>query len=146
MLNLLKSSSVITQQIKYYIKDRSGNFKLFNDVIDIPKIGDFKINSHLIKRLYNKYLSNKLLNNFMNSYAFIYLSGSEGLWLPSLFILWGGNNVKVEIITSAFKKIEYTEKTEDQVYRNNDTGTCLYDGLIQYFKNKIKDRNAKKNI
>lgn len=145
MLKLVSCNAVLTQQIKYYLKDNRGNYNLFNGKIplNIDKIENFYFNSNLVKRIYNKNLSSKILNNFMNSYAFTYLSGSEGLWMPAMFLLWGGNNAKVVIETTAYKKIEY-EHTEEQVYRNNDNGTCLYDGLINYFEKNLKNWNAKK--
>ena len=65
-------------------------------------------------------------------------------WIPKI---WVNNNDKnqVQISTSIFDKIVYNKKDNNQVYKDNDDGTCFYDGVLSFFKNKI-EKNEKDKI
>jgi hypothetical protein len=136
--------SIITQQIIYYKKDKEGNYKKFNGLLEIYKDNPIYFNSELIKRLNTYDLTPKKFKNFLNTYSYVLFSASDGLWLPEAFLLYLGNNGKVEIITKAYKKIEYEFKDKNQLFKDNIEGTCFYDGIIEYFKSKMdNNRNAK---
>jgi hypothetical protein len=67
-------------------------------------------------------------------------ASSKGAWFVAQFIQNAQIlyvNPRVEIITRAYKRIE---KIDDelkflQTFRDNDTGTCVYDAFIKYFSN-----------
>jgi len=62
--------------------------------------------------------------------------GSQGEWKVSYF-LQRGDNRRVEIITRAYKRVDNinAEVKFLQTFKDNDTGTCVYDAFIKYFSN-----------
>ena len=63
--------------------------------------------------------------------------GSEGQWKVSNFLQNEDDNRRVEIITRAYKRIENINDEVKflQTFKDNDTGTCVYDAFIKYFSN-----------
>jgi hypothetical protein len=62
--------------------------------------------------------------------------GSEGDWYVELFINEDPSH-RVEIISRVYKKIDNINEEVKylQTFRDNDTGTCVYDAFIKYFSN-----------
>jgi len=68
--------------------------------------------------------------------------GSDSEWKPRVLFGYYPNGY-TKIITKAFKPIE-TKKNTKQTYRDNNIGTCVYDGAVSYFETLgEKNRNAK---
>ena len=78
----------------------------------------------------------------------LYSSGSDGDWVVREF-LFDSNNRKVIITTTAYPKISNTDTQIrlTQKFKNNDTGDCVYKGLLQYFLPYCSNKYSKgKNI
>jgi hypothetical protein len=77
----------------------------------------------------------------------INIGGSSGIWIVKEFLKDFGifkTNRYVKLITTAYKKIvnDFTEQLRFiQRYAFNDTGTCVYDGLIDYFSKYVDTKN-----
>ena len=81
--------------------------------------------------------------NMANTYG-----GSDAEWRPKKYADYTSGYCIIK--TYAFKNISDQEisnayPTEDQTFADNDSGSCVYDGLLAYFKSKSNDRNAKAN-
>ena len=74
--------------------------------------------------------------------------GSEGQWKVAIFLQTNINdNRRVEIITRAYKRIENINDEVKflQTFKDNDTGTCVYDAFIKYFSN-LKSVRAEQTL
>jgi len=76
------------------------------------------------------------------------IGGSNAEWKPKVY----ANNTRGYCIikTYAFRNISDQEisnayPTQEQSFAANDSNSCVYDGLLAYFKSKSKDMNAKAN-
>ena len=73
------------------------------------------------------------------------IDGSKGIWLVSDFI--GGNyNRYVKLTTTSYRKLssEFSQQLSiiQRYAKSFDTGTCVYDGLLEYFSQYEKNKNA----
>ena len=88
-------------------------------------------------------LSREEIGNKVNWY--ITIGGSGGIWVINAFIRYcNENNLNwnVKIITKAYTKInDPNQLTYLQKYAFNNTGTCVYDGLIDFFSKYIDTKN-----
>lgn len=78
----------------------------------------------------------------------LYTGGSDGEWIVRAFI-FNKKNRKVIITTTAYNKITNTNTQIrlTQNFKNNDTGDCVYKGLLQYFLPYCSTKYSKgKNI
>ena len=78
---------------------------------------------------------------FYNQIIFKLAGDSNGEWIVRKYIKEEkGNYVTIENI--AFRKIEKVVNVIEQVYRLNNTLTCVYDGFLKFFESV--DKNKKK--
>jgi hypothetical protein len=92
------------------------------------------------------YIKGRLTKTKARAIRYYYCLGSDLLYKVIIWILNNPNNT-VKITTKVFDKIEYNEKDNKQVFKNNIEGTCFYDGILSYFLEKSKtDKNAKANF
>ena len=90
------------------------------------------------------YKSNEVNDQFINK-VIMRNTGEDYEWAPKKWVKYNKYN-SVKIITSAHTPLEpriYNTVFESQIYRLNDTGTCVYDAFVNFFKNKSNERNAK---
>lgn len=89
-------------------------------------------------------LSKEDISNKVDWY--ITIGGSKGIWVINAFINYcNENNLNwnVKIITKAYTKInDPNQLSYLQRYAFNDTGTCVYDGLLSFF-GKYRDTKNK---
>ena len=76
---------------------------------------------------------------------YITINGSDATWVIEAFYAYCNEkniNWNVKIITKAYTKInDPNQLTYLQKYAFNDTGTCVYDGLIDFFSKYIDTKN-----
>jgi len=125
------------QVVKFY----DGNGKLINETPFENKYFSYINNNN---KKYKSFIEKVFLNMTYLNYE----------WFPIALINWDNdleglhinnpNEAYTIIETTAYKK-EVVDKVKlKQVYRDNNTGHCVYDALEKYFFNKKdKDRNAK---
>jgi len=80
------------------------------------------------------------------------ISGSDGVYWYVYVWCRSSPNRKAIMTTAAYNPISITKQQiknalDNQVYRDNDNGTCVYDGFVNFFQSKLnennKDRSAK---
>jgi hypothetical protein len=80
---------------------------------------------------------------------YVTISGSGGIWVINAFRKYcdeNNLNWSVKIITKAYKKINDTSQLSYlQKYAFNNNGTCVYDGLVDFFS-KYQDTKNKHGI
>ena len=93
-------------------------------------------------------LTREQLGNKIDWY--ITIGGSGGFWLINAFIKYcNENNIpnyNVKIITKAYTKIPniFSEQLSHlQKYAFNNTGTCVYDGILSFFEKYLNTKNSK---
>jgi len=72
-----------------------------------------------------------------------YMGTDKNLWLPNLFMKSIPNKKKVIITTTAYDPVFITYPQLNnisirQTYRDNENGTCIYDGMLAFFNNLIE--------
>ena len=128
-----KKDAFYIQLIKFY--DKNGNLR---------DMGGFEpINLKTFKLLKGKYRK-----TFFNDIIIPKLMiGSEGVWKVLDWAKFGGENFKVgnyvTIETIAFKKIDKVIQAGNQIYKRNESNTCVYDGCVNFFKNHNGDKMRK---
>lgn len=135
---------IYTHEVKFY--DENG---LINDSVikDGDKIIDCK-NRYWKFKTYTKQLKNTIWWNMIYDYADV------NAWIPKYLLKTPPFALKYDtgyytiIKTKAYPKIQYNinNVNNNQVYRENNDGTCFYDGILNYFTNKYntkKDKNVK---
>ena len=126
---------VYTHEIKFY--DRNG---LINNELQLGEELINLKNRYWKFKTYNKQLKNTIWYNMMTGY--------DGDWIPK-FLLKNPPGLNYDtgyytvIKTKAFPKIQYNNVNNNQVFRENDTGTCFYDGILNYFTSKYQVKNDK---
>jgi nucleoside-triphosphatase THEP1 len=123
----IKTPLLYQQKIEFY--DKNGN-----------KMREFKYTNQdgeKIKIYPQTFETDKITKEFIQSIE-MYLTiggGSAGGWIP-MYIM--EKNGYTKIITRALKHIE--PKANKQIYKDANTGSCVYDGCVKYFETK-KDTN-----
>ena len=81
---------------------------------------------------------------------YVTIGGSGGFWIVNSFIKYcNENNISnhnVKIITKAYTKIpnNFSEQLSHlQKYAFNNTGTCVYDGILSFFEKYLNTKNSK---
>jgi hypothetical protein len=76
---------------------------------------------------------------------YVTINGSSGIWIINAFRNYcNENNLNwnVKIITKAYKKInDVSQLSYLQKYAFNNNGTCVYDGLLDFFSKYIDSKN-----
>jgi hypothetical protein len=118
---------LFSHQVKYYVDN-----KLKPEISNITFFTIDEIKNPLYEKV-----------KFRNS------AGEYG-WLPKDEINFYRKKAKVEIITTAYNKIDskiYKSVYGEQLYQFNDSGTCVYDAFYNFFENKHinspKDKKVK---
>ena len=126
------NSSYYIQTVTYY--DESNN-KLSGEIIK---------NGEVLNVSPNIFQTSKVDKKFNNKIYFE-MTPNEYQWTPRTFIKDFNINGSVRIITTAYNiliKNKISPSEIIQIYKDNDSGTCLYDGVFNYFVSK-KDENPK---
>jgi len=127
------------QTLKFYNdKDQLINDKLSFKDEDSDKIyeTDFR-NREFITTNPNK--------NFMSSLYFNVTSTNSDfdyMWLCSILVNFYNEKYYSIIETEAINFVEVKKNQNKQTYKNNDSGTCVYDAFLKFFLYN-KDKNAK---
>lgn len=134
-------NKLYVHEVEFY--DKNGNLK--NGIINVsksnPYFGDVeKIN---VDKKFFKF--KHLTKSRWRTIWFKLCSGSSMFWN---ILVWLGENEKNYAIvrTKAFNKINYDNRDNKQVYKENISDSCFYDGILSYFTNKYnsnKDKSAK---
>lgn len=81
---------------------------------------------------------------------YVTIGGSGGFWIVNAFIKYcNENNIpnyNVKLITKAYTKIpnQFSEQLSYlQKYAFNNTGTCVYDGILSFFEKYLNTKNSK---
>jgi len=129
-------NTIITHEVKFF---NSSNEEVNNYM---SKVLEKVIDGLPLKVDFIQYKTKKEIEQD-TQYIFS-IAGSNGIWIPDDFIYTDNNNY-VKLITKAYKKLNNVNEQLRilQRYAFNDSGTCVYDGLLEYFskyedtKNKI---------
>lgn len=122
-----KGKNVLFQQeISFY-----NNGKVINKVVKDKDFTTIKFETNII----NKEFIEKINFNMT-------INGSESDWKPDVLLSVYPNGY-TKIITRALNPIQ-PQKNKKQTYRDNNIGTCVYDGTVSYFESLSENnRNAK---
>jgi hypothetical protein len=134
-----KQNALFQQEISFH----DNNGKLINNIVKVKGQDnegnevwiyyDFKTMKFETNTI-NKEFINKINMNMVNEKDY-----SE--WKPDV-LLFVYPNGYTKIITKALNPIKSTSKK--QTYRDNNTGTCVYDGAVNFFQQlSEKNKNAK---
>ena len=81
---------------------------------------------------------------------YVTIGGSGGFWIINAFIKYCNenniSNYNVKLITKAYTKIpnNFSEQLSHlQKYAFNNTGTCVYDGILSFFEKYLNTKNSK---
>ena len=91
----------------------------------------------------NVLLESKNIDRDFESKVNFHLNLGSAEWLPFILLdeFYSGGYTK--ITTRALKPVQAGNK-RPQIYKDNDTGTCVYDGVVKYFESSMeKNKNAK---
>lgn len=134
-------NTIIQQKVEFYNENNEqiNSFEFQDPETDeIINVNDLPIKMEFIE--------NKTKNELSDATQYkvtVRSAGSRGYWLPLAFITSNNNNY-VKIITTSYKKLlnNFNEQLHTiQRYALNDTGTCVYDGLVDYFSKYIGTKN-----
>lgn len=142
----------ITNKIEFNrLRASSPNCYYVQDV-KFYDINNNLINSGVFKNLVFDYhfISTQQFNNFIKTVDLkMSMNGSDSDYKPKKLLFSpeyeGGDNAYTIITTTAYKLITKNLNIDlEQVYKDSDTGHCVYDAFLNYFSTK-KDtnRNAK---
>jgi len=136
MKRKVKNQNALFQQ---EITFHSNNGKLINKVIEIKKKGELDIKYDFTTM---KFETNSINKEFIEKINMnMVLVEDYASWKPDILLSVYPNGY-TKIITRALKPIKPTAKK--QTYRDNNTGTCVYDGAVNYFQHLSENnRNAK---
>ena len=70
-------------------------------------------------------------------------SGSDGTWIVKTFLNKFQDGYVI-LKTSIYEPILNKNIVHKQEYKNNDNGTCVYDGILKYFEILVKNTGCKK--
>ena len=135
----LYPNKLYKQTVKFYNdKDELINKMLSFEDEDTGKVftANFK-NREFIPSKPNKNFYNKIYFEMTDNGDFDYM------WLCDILVRFYGEDNYSIITTEAIETVKNIEKIGNiQEYQNNDTGTCVYDAFLKYFKSS-NDKNAK---
>ena len=128
-----KKGAFYVQIVKFY--DR-------NDIL--REDGDFK---PVELKTFKPLTGHHRINFYRNIIIIKLVGGSEGIWKVLNWAKFGEANFKVgnyvTIETIAYKQIPKVKIAINQLYKRNETNTCVYDGCLKFFENHGDDRNRK---
>ena len=133
-------NALFSQEISFY----DNNGKLINKVI---KVDGQDNEGNKIKVEYDfttmKFETNTINKEFIEKINMNMVDKKDyAEWKPDILLSIYPNGY-TKIITKALKPIE-PKKNKKQTYRDNNVGTCVYDGAVSYFQSlSEKNRNAK---
>jgi hypothetical protein len=143
----MRPNQLYTHEVKFYkngkvINDNAFNLNEKNPFYEIQQIN--LLNRYWKFTRYTKEKEQTIRYNLT--------VGSFQYWIPE--VLLGDNNITDDnyytvITTKAYPKFVYDQADNNQFFRNNDTGSCFYDGILNYFNSKYdknQDKNAKSII
>jgi len=139
-------NTIIIHKVEFFINGiKQDKIKLtYND----PDEGEITIKRDLKKNeIKFNFIDTSLdivaLGNKMDWY--ITIGGSGGTWVINAFIEYCNQHNKkwdVKIITKAYKKInDSSQLSYLQKYAFNNTGTCVYNGLLSFFEKYLNTKN-----
>ena len=132
-----------TQTLEHFTKDNKpfkGIFKL--KIYETDKKVNF--NKITISSRDLKTMKKGSRQKLFKQCALLFSGGSDGVWIPdywchdyytSAFYIEGNYSL---ITTNYYKTIKVAEKTEPQTFKLNDTGTCVYEGFLDFFNSECK--------
>ena len=126
--------------------------------IDGIKQTEIDINNYAGDVVYRNLIENEVKFNFIDTSLnldqigdkvdwYVTIGGSGGVWIVDGFMNYCEErdiNYKVKIITKAYTKINDPKQLSYlQKYAFNNNGTCVYDGLIDFFTKYSDSKNKK---
>ncbi|MEI6297582.1 MAG: hypothetical protein WCO84_08175, partial [bacterium] len=146
--NKVKSNSnaYYIQTVTYYDENNnklSGNIS--KDIYDIFEESTNTISINVTPKIFQT--SN--IDNKFNDMIFFEMTPYDYQWTPRLFIDYLNEKGYVKIKTTSYNilvKNKVSASEINQIYRDNDSGTCLYDGVLDYFFVHIHDNRKYKTI
>ena len=146
--DMMKSNpnTIIIHKVEFYIYDIKQDkiTLIWNDETGENKKKRNLIDEEIKLTFIDTSLDLEALGNKIDWYVTI--GGSSGVWVINAFIEYCNQknlNYNVKIITKAYTKInDPNQLTYLQKYAFNDTGTCVYDGLLSFF-GKYRDTKNK---
>lgn len=142
--------TIIIHNVDFYInneKQYTINYYVDNDEYDEETIN---LKQDPLKFIFTE--TNLTINEIDNRTIYrVTLGGSKGIWIVAAFREYcqknNNYNWDVKLTTTSYKKIinDNTQLSLLQKYAFNNTGTCVYDGLLSFFSkySESKNKNAK---
>jgi hypothetical protein len=158
-----KQNALLQQEISFY--DNKGNlvdkYKINTtlngydkdiEMFDIEKTIITKNNKQIQNKtkfadkatsfISGKFETNKITDEFISKVNMFMTEGNYEKWKPTELLKKYPNGY-TKIITRALNPIQ-SQKNKKQTYRDNNIGTCVYDGVVSYFESlSEKNKNAK---
>jgi hypothetical protein len=149
--NKLKTYAEELVTLSKYILDGKNvwfHYKKFNEMLAqnpgtfIQQIVRFFKGERLVKVI-NITTTNR--RNFKDQLKLKLIDGSGGPWRVFRFLNNKPSTRRVEVVTKSYNKLSNLNNQLKflQTFRDNDTGTCVYDAFIKYFENKKSPKGIK---
>lgn len=126
-----EKGKIFKHEVIYY--DENGNqktdkkFLVIDEETESKYINLSKEHNTFVFRVFDKTKKSEIYMAFNTHY--------EELWNVALY-LNRNPEYRATIRTSIYRKIVYEIRDNKQIYKENNNGTCFYDGILQFFKNK----------
>lgn len=142
----MRPNHLYTHEVKFYKNDKVIN----DDSFYLDEENPFydEIQQLNLKKRYWKFT--RFTKGKKETIQYNLTVGSSQYWIPK--ILLGENEINDDnyytvITTKAYPKFIYNQADNKQFFMNNDSGSCFYDGILNYFNTKNdKNKNAKSII
>jgi len=146
ILNAMKNNpdTIIIHKLEFYINNKKQtkyiNVKAFGNIINIDLINDPKKFTFTNTNLTKKQIEEQIIYNLT-------FGGSGFTWIVDGFRDYNKNDQddtwSVKLITTAYKRItnDNNQLYLLQKYAFNNNGTCVYDGLLEFFSKYLESKS-----
>jgi len=131
-----KTQAEIQAEELYTQKEYGMSVKELNDLLDNGKTQQDEPIKLKSLRFENRLRSSKDQKKFIEIIVQMVCNGSGGEFIPKLWIDEDKNTKRYTSFKTYILPQIITKKDNNQIFRDSDNGTCVYDAFIKYFETK----------